>query len=93
MVSTYHLCMKYLVGKEVGRVWGNHQVARRCYEDSLRIGSRQDQNNRPDVNVLDLDLDPRYDDKRERPLLVQDLKEINIDPYPAHNMKIGTTLV
>ncbi|RDX61124.1 hypothetical protein CR513_60676, partial [Mucuna pruriens] len=39
MVSTLHLCMKYLVGQEVGRIWADQRVARRCYEDSLRIGS------------------------------------------------------
>ncbi|RDY00425.1 hypothetical protein CR513_16388, partial [Mucuna pruriens] len=39
VVSTYHLCMKYPVEKEVRRVWADHQVARHYYEDSLRIGS------------------------------------------------------
>ncbi|RDX68188.1 hypothetical protein CR513_52839, partial [Mucuna pruriens] len=58
-VSTYHLCMKYLMGKEVGRVWADHRVARRCYEDNLRIGSRPAWGDWPDVNVLDLDLNPR----------------------------------
>ncbi|RDX80872.1 hypothetical protein CR513_38518, partial [Mucuna pruriens] len=58
VVSTLHLCMKYLVGKEVGRIWADHQVARRCYEDSLRIGSQPSRAEEPAVNVLDLDLDP-----------------------------------
>ncbi|RDX92392.1 hypothetical protein CR513_25479, partial [Mucuna pruriens] len=92
VVSTYHLCMKYLVGKEVGRVWANHRVARRCYEDSLRIGSRPTRADRPDVNVLDLDLDPRCNDERERPLPAKDLKEINIDTSLVHKKKIGTAL-
>ncbi|RDX75749.1 hypothetical protein CR513_44343, partial [Mucuna pruriens] len=86
MVSTYHLCMKYPVGKEVGRVWPDHRVVRHCYDDSLRIGSQ------PDVNVLDLDLDPRCDDEHERPLPAEDLKEINIVLDLAHKTKIGTTL-
>ncbi|RDX71035.1 hypothetical protein CR513_49657, partial [Mucuna pruriens] len=92
VVSTYHLCMKYPVGKEVGRVWVDHRVARHCYEDSLRIGSWSTQANRPDVNVLDLNLDPRCDDDNERPLPAKDLKEINIDQDPVHKTKIGTTL-
>ncbi|RDY01912.1 hypothetical protein CR513_14696, partial [Mucuna pruriens] len=39
VVSTLHLCIKYSVGQEVRRVWADHRVARRCYEDRLRIGS------------------------------------------------------
>ncbi|RDY06982.1 Retrovirus-related Pol polyprotein from transposon 17.6, partial [Mucuna pruriens] len=91
IVSTYHLCLKYPVGKEVGRVWTDHRVARRCYEDSLKIGSWLA--NRSDVNVLDLDLDPRCDDDRERPLPAEELKEINISPDPTHKTKIETTLM
>ncbi|RDX67679.1 hypothetical protein CR513_53410, partial [Mucuna pruriens] len=86
VVSTYHLCMKYPMRKEVGRVWADHRVARRCYEDSLRIGSQPA--NRPNLNVLDfdLDLDPRL-------LPIEDLKEINIGPDPAHKTKIGIALM
>ncbi|RDY13815.1 hypothetical protein CR513_01209, partial [Mucuna pruriens] len=40
VVSTYHLCMKYPVEREVGRVWADHNAAKRCYEDNLRVGSR-----------------------------------------------------
>ncbi|RDX62333.1 hypothetical protein CR513_59348, partial [Mucuna pruriens] len=43
---------------------------------------------KPNINVLDLDLDPRCEDERERPLLVEDLKEANI----GYKTKIGTTL-
>ncbi|RDX67625.1 hypothetical protein CR513_53471, partial [Mucuna pruriens] len=57
VISTYHLCMKYPVGKEVRRVWADHRVVRRYYEDSLRIDSRLAQANMSNVNVLDLDLD------------------------------------
>ncbi|RDX75763.1 hypothetical protein CR513_44320, partial [Mucuna pruriens] len=75
VVSTYHLCMKYSVGKEVEKVWADHQA------------------NRPNVNVLNLDLDLRCDNERERPLPTEDLKEINIGPDPAYKTRIGTTLV
>ncbi|RDX64247.1 hypothetical protein CR513_57218, partial [Mucuna pruriens] len=92
MVSTYHLCMKYPVGREVGRVWADNRVAKHCYEDSLRIGFRLAQANRPNVNVLDLDLDPRCNEMRERPLLAEDLKEINFGLDLMHKTKIGTTL-
>ncbi|RDX98921.1 hypothetical protein CR513_18110, partial [Mucuna pruriens] len=89
VVFSYHLCMKYPVGKEVGRVWVDHQVARHCCEDSLGIGSRPARADRSDLNMLDLDLNPRCEDERERPLPTKDLKEINI---PTHKTKIGTTL-
>ncbi|RDX87835.1 hypothetical protein CR513_30632, partial [Mucuna pruriens] len=75
VVSTLHLCMKYPVGQEVGRVWVDHRVARRCYENSLRIGSQLSQAGEPNVNVLNLNLDPMCEDERERPLLAEDLKE------------------
>ncbi|RDX93903.1 hypothetical protein CR513_23770, partial [Mucuna pruriens] len=58
IVSTYHLCMKYPLGKEVGRVWADHRVARRYFKDNLRIDLRPAQADRSGVNVLDLDLDP-----------------------------------
>ncbi|RDX76894.1 hypothetical protein CR513_43069, partial [Mucuna pruriens] len=84
VVSTLHLCMKYSVGKEVGSVWVDTQVAQRCYEDSLRTDSA--------VNVLDLDLDPRCWFEYEKPLLVEDLKEVHIRPSTAHKTKIDTAL-
>ncbi|RDX66936.1 hypothetical protein CR513_54244, partial [Mucuna pruriens] len=39
VISTYHLCMKYPIGRRVGSIWVDSWVARRCYEDSLRIRS------------------------------------------------------
>ncbi|RDX83982.1 hypothetical protein CR513_35038, partial [Mucuna pruriens] len=74
IVSTLHLCMKYPVGKEVGRIWADH----RAKESS--------------INALDLDLDPCCEPEHERPLLVEDLKEIKIGPSPTHKTRIGTTL-
>ncbi|RDX85494.1 hypothetical protein CR513_33310, partial [Mucuna pruriens] len=92
MVSTLHLCMKYPMGQEVGRVWVDHRIARRCYEDNLRIGSQPSQAGEPNVNVLDLNLDPRCEGERERPLPTEDLKEVSIGPKSAHKTKLGTTL-
>ncbi|RDY00388.1 hypothetical protein CR513_16434, partial [Mucuna pruriens] len=62
IVSTYHLCMKYLVGKEVGRVWVDHRDTRRCYEDCLTIGSRLARAYQPDVNSISV-----QDKDRNRP--------------------------
>ncbi|RDX86615.1 hypothetical protein CR513_32037, partial [Mucuna pruriens] len=37
---------------------------------------------------LDFDLDPRCQFKKERPLSVEELKEIQIGPYLTHRTKI-----
>ncbi|RDX65672.1 Retrovirus-related Pol polyprotein from transposon 17.6, partial [Mucuna pruriens] len=84
--------MKYPVGQEVGRIWANHQVTRQCYEDNLRISLQPFRVGNPNVNVLDLDLDPRCEDERKRPLLAKDLKKVSIGPKLTHKTKIGTTL-
>ncbi|RDX98075.1 hypothetical protein CR513_19056, partial [Mucuna pruriens] len=92
MVSTLHLCMKYPMGQEVGRVWADHRVAKRCYEDNLRIGSQPSQAGESDANVLDLNLDPKCEDELKRPLPAENLKEVSIRPRPVHKTKIGTAL-
>ncbi|RDX88956.1 hypothetical protein CR513_29377, partial [Mucuna pruriens] len=38
IVSTYHLCMKYPTSGGVGSVGADLNMARRCYEDSMRVG-------------------------------------------------------
>ncbi|RDX88962.1 hypothetical protein CR513_29373, partial [Mucuna pruriens] len=74
IVSTYHLCMKYPMGSGgVGSVWADSNMARRCYEDSLKVGQRMSA-----VNTLSLELDPRSHDERERPHPIEKLKEIQI---------------
>ncbi|RDX90307.1 hypothetical protein CR513_27836, partial [Mucuna pruriens] len=60
--------------------------------NSLRIGSQPSQARETNVNVLDLDLDPRCKDKHERPLPAKDLKEVSIGPKLAHKTKIRTTM-
>ncbi|RDX76977.1 hypothetical protein CR513_42971, partial [Mucuna pruriens] len=89
VVSTYHLCMKFPVGQGVGSVWADSGVARRCYEDNLRVGLTSPG---PAVNALDLNLDPRHLYENERPHPIEDLKEVQIGPLTTHVTKIGTTL-
>ncbi|RDX81362.1 hypothetical protein CR513_37972, partial [Mucuna pruriens] len=55
-------------------------MAKRCYEDSLRVGQRS------------LELDPRCHDERERPHLVEKLKEIQVGPRENQKTKIGTVM-
>ncbi|RDX94357.1 hypothetical protein CR513_23277, partial [Mucuna pruriens] len=85
VVSTLHVY--------VSRIWANHWVARRCYEDSLRIGSQSSQEEELTINMLDLDLDPQCKPEHERPFPAEDLKEVNIGPSPTNKTRIGTVLI
>ncbi|RDX75707.1 hypothetical protein CR513_44383, partial [Mucuna pruriens] len=87
IVSMYHLCMKYPTGEGVGTVWADSGMAKRCYEDSMRVGQRGSI-----VNTLSLELDPRCHDERERPHAVEKLKEIQVGLRENQKMKIGTIM-
>ncbi|RDX69748.1 hypothetical protein CR513_51093, partial [Mucuna pruriens] len=89
VVSTHHLCMKFPAGRAVVTIWAYATVAKRCYEDSLRIESTT---KGPGVNVMDFDLDPRYFSTEERPHPVGDLKEVQIGPSDTQKTKIGIAL-
>ncbi|RDX83648.1 hypothetical protein CR513_35415, partial [Mucuna pruriens] len=89
VVSTHHLCMKFPAGRIVATVWADAIVARRCYEDSLRVESTIKE---PGVNILDFDLDPQYFSIEERPHPVGDLKEVQIGPSDTQKTKIGKAL-
>ncbi|RDX73895.1 hypothetical protein CR513_46428, partial [Mucuna pruriens] len=89
VVSTYHLCMKFPVGRKICSIWADSKLARRCYEDSLKIGNSP---SAPTVNVLDLDLDPRCIYETERPHPAEDVKNIQIGPSALQTTKVGTTL-
>ncbi|RDX62079.1 hypothetical protein CR513_59626, partial [Mucuna pruriens] len=85
VVSTLHLCMKYLVGRDV-----DQKILHRCYEDSLRVGPKPTDGNTTFVNFLDLDQRQQIEDLRSCP--VEELKEIHIDPSKLHRTKINMTL-
>ncbi|RDX64085.1 hypothetical protein CR513_57398, partial [Mucuna pruriens] len=75
VVSTFHLCMKFPVGRTVATVWADITAARKCYEDSMRIelAAQKDK-----VNVLDIDLDPRHFLEDRGPHPVGNLKKVQI---------------
>ncbi|RDY03065.1 hypothetical protein CR513_13412, partial [Mucuna pruriens] len=60
VVSTLHMCMKYLVADQVGTICTNRHTTWKCYEASLRVGQRmegqrqREVNSRSDVHCLDL---------------------------------------
>ncbi|RDX65345.1 hypothetical protein CR513_56003, partial [Mucuna pruriens] len=87
IVSMYHLCMKYPTIEGVGAVWADSGMAKRCYEDSLRVGQW-----RSAINTLSLELDPRGHVERERPHPVEKLKEIQVDPLESQKTKIDTIM-
>ncbi|RDY05810.1 hypothetical protein CR513_10306, partial [Mucuna pruriens] len=89
IVSTKHLCMKFPVGRKVGSVWVDTHVARRCYEDSLKVERYAPLD---EVNALDLDLDPRSQFEREGPLPAEDLKEVQLRPKREQITKIGMAM-
>ncbi|RDY06590.1 hypothetical protein CR513_09399, partial [Mucuna pruriens] len=88
-VSIHHLCMKFPVGQTIATVWADVGIARRCYEDSLKVESTPKGQG---VNVLDFDLDPRHFSTEERPHPVGDLKEVQIGPSDTQKTKIDKTL-
>ncbi|RDX99702.1 hypothetical protein CR513_17219, partial [Mucuna pruriens] len=89
VVSTYHLCMKFPVGQTVATVWADITAAKKCYEDSLRIELNAQEDK---VNVLDVDLDPRYFSEEKGPHPVGDLKKVQIGTSADQKTHIGTTL-
>ncbi|RDY09020.1 Retrovirus-related Pol polyprotein, partial [Mucuna pruriens] len=89
VVSTHHLCMKFPTGRAIATVWVDITMARRCYEDSLRIELTAKE---AEVNVLDIDLDPRYFSEEKRPHPVGDLKEVQIGLSADQKTNIGTML-
>ncbi|RDY10679.1 hypothetical protein CR513_04771, partial [Mucuna pruriens] len=67
-------------------------VARKCYDDSLRLGPRLVNDKRISVNFLDLDLDPCHHWEDSRLCLVKELKEVQIGPSIFHKTKVDITL-
>ncbi|RDY08045.1 hypothetical protein CR513_07759, partial [Mucuna pruriens] len=79
--------MKYPTTGGVRVVWADSSIAKRCYQDSLRVGQR-----RSVVNALSLELDPRCHEEQERPHPVEKLKEVQVGPSESQRTKIGTTM-
>ncbi|RDX68726.1 hypothetical protein CR513_52259, partial [Mucuna pruriens] len=83
MVSTLHLCMKYLVVDQVRTLHANLHTARWCYETSLRANRRMEEGqkqkeviSRSDVHYLDLD--PHQEKEDRRPMSMEEVKEVRI---------------
>ncbi|RDX78447.1 hypothetical protein CR513_41276, partial [Mucuna pruriens] len=77
----------YPTTRGVGAVWADSSIAKRCYQDSLRVGQR-----RSAVNTLSLALDPRCHEERERPHPGEKLKEVQVGPLENQTTRVGTTM-
>ncbi|RDY02399.1 hypothetical protein CR513_14147, partial [Mucuna pruriens] len=92
IVSTTHLCMKYLIGSRVGVVETDQHMARRCYEARLKVRGSKGRWKAEIVGtwtqVHFLDLDPCLDQKDIRSQLGTDLKEVQI----CLKTKVGRSL-
>ncbi|RDX71676.1 hypothetical protein CR513_48951, partial [Mucuna pruriens] len=80
VVSTKHLCTKFLLGRRVGSMWADSQSESGA---CTPVGA---------VKALDLDLDPRGRYEHEGPHPVKDLKEVQLGFRPGQTTKIGTTM-
>ncbi|RDX96114.1 hypothetical protein CR513_21272, partial [Mucuna pruriens] len=78
-----------ILGRTIATIWADITTARKCYEDSLKIELTTKE---AEVNVLDIDLDPRHFSEEKRPHLVGDLKEVQIRLSASQKTSIGTTL-
>ncbi|RDX86018.1 hypothetical protein CR513_32694, partial [Mucuna pruriens] len=87
--SIYHLWMKFPAGRTIATVWADAGIARRCYQDSLKVESTA---KKLGVDALDFNLDPQHFPTEERPHPVGDLKEVQIGPLSTQMKKIGKTL-
>ncbi|RDX96548.1 Retrovirus-related Pol polyprotein from transposon 17.6, partial [Mucuna pruriens] len=78
------------LGAMVCSIWADSKLAKRYYEDSLKIGGVPP----PPLTVhaLDLNLDPRCIYESERPHPAEDVKNMQIGHSVSHTTKVGTTL-
>ncbi|RDX72930.1 Retrovirus-related Pol polyprotein from transposon opus, partial [Mucuna pruriens] len=79
IVSTTHLCMKYLVDNLVSVIRVDQGVARKCYDESTCVSEGRPRRHitsdeQPQVHFLELD--PRFDREDARLQPDEDLKEI-----------------
>ncbi|RDX69607.1 hypothetical protein CR513_51254, partial [Mucuna pruriens] len=74
IVSTIHLCMKYPMGRSVGR------VAKRCYDVSTQVidGQWRACSEAEEIGVHFLEMDPRFEQEGACQCPGEDLKEIQV---------------
>nr|KYP33112.1 Transposon Ty3-I Gag-Pol polyprotein [Cajanus cajan] len=90
VVSTPHLKLKYpLPSGKVGIVCVDQDVARKCYEDSLRA-RRHLYVTQVDRGVQSIELDPRVNHFDTRPAPAEDVKEVTL--VEGKIVKIGVSL-
>ncbi|XP_020225380.1 uncharacterized protein LOC109807270 [Cajanus cajan] len=90
VVSTPHLKLKYpLPSGKVGVLCVDQEVARKCYEDSLRA-RRHLYVTQVDRGIQSIELDPRITHFDSRPVPVEDVKEVTL--AEGKIVKMGVSL-
>jgi len=90
MISTVHLKMKFPTDDEkIVTLSVNQEVARKCYEDSLRTRRKVAYSVSTAETVVHSELDPRLVHSERRPQPMGEVKEIFID---GKKLKIGGDL-
>ena len=84
ITSIYHLLMKFPTPNGVGQVRGNHEEARRCYNQAIRNASNPRQVNivdrrPPSEGPLDNTIDPRLSDEEATTGPIKDLVDLPVD--------------
>ena len=84
ITSIYHMLMKFPTSNGVGRVQGNQEEARRCYNQAVRSASRPRQVNIVDQRPLsegplDDTIDPRSSDEEATTGPIEDLVDLLVD--------------
>ncbi|KAK6126671.1 hypothetical protein DH2020_039589 [Rehmannia glutinosa] len=99
IVSTFHMKLKFVVGDGIGEVWGNAQVARKCYVEAVRKGEQRKSKRK--VVEIDKESKPikigKKEKKKDPDLLSvrpeEELMTIELTPGdPSKVVKIGTKL-
>ena len=99
ITSIYHLMMKLPIPNYMGQVHGNHNKARKCYNQVVRNASRNWQVNiikqqPPSEGPLDDTINLRWPDKEATTRPTEDLVDLPVDDEkPSKVLKLGKKLI
>ena len=84
ITNIYHLLMKFPTPNGMGKVYGNQNKARECYNQAVRIGSRPRQENivdqwPPIKGSLDNTIDLRLPDEEATTRPIEDLVDLLVE--------------
>ena len=98
ITSSYHLLIKFPTPNGVGKVRGNQEEARRCYNQAVRSASKSRQVNiidqqAPSEGPLNDTIDPRSSDEKATTWPIEDLIDLPMDDKETTKvLKLGKNL-